>query len=203
MNKCPVCGNDTDSTFCPICGWEFRVFPSEVPASLRQLEDERLAVAKKVYESNVLPLENMRKELFAVKQALDDANNHLQSTTAELDEAKKHVSYAYLVQSFNGILQNVYPIREGDTVFGSAVSSEPGYRQILEGSLSARNFTIRTVLQVNPRGRKKASYTIIPGEGSVAVASPMNVIKKECALPLLEKIYAGGLMFQILDDVET
>lgn len=201
--KCPICGHETDKTFCPTCGWEHRVFPAVVPEAVRRLEDERLAVARSVYEKNVLPMENLSKELLSVKQALDDANSKLQLAQAELEKKKSDVSYAYLVQSFNGVLQNVYPIREGDNVFGSSVSYEPGYRQVLEGALTVRNFIIRTTLQVNPRGKKKAAYTIVPCEGSVAVASPMNVVTREQPLPLLEKIYAGGLMFQLLDDVDT
>lgn len=203
MRKCPICGLETESVFCPVCGWEHRVFPAVVPESVRQMEEEREAVAKKVLKENVLQQENLRKELFSLKQALDDANSKLQAAQAELEKNKSDVSYAYLVQSYNGVLQNVYPIHEGDNVFGSSVSYEPGYRQVLEGALTVRNFIIRATLQVNPRGRKKASYAIVPCEGNVAVASPMNMVAREQPLPLLEKIYAGGLMFQLLDDVYT
>lgn len=203
MNICPICGQETEGTYCPVCGWEHRQYPALMPEAVRQLEEERLAAARKVFEDNRRAQETLKSHLAEAKQLLDNANKEVRDLTNKLEEAKSEVSYAYLVQSYNGVLQNVYPICEGDNTFGSVVSCEPGYRQVLEGTLSSRNFTIRTALQVNPRGKKRASYSIIPLEGNVAVASAANVIRAAQPLPLLEKIFVGELVFQLLDDIDT
>lgn len=205
---CPVCGRKTDNAtvYCPDCGWEYRTFPAVMTEAVRKNEEQRLQAAQQAFADNKSQVKALEKELLQVKQALDDANSSLQQAKRDLQEAEntqKGVNYAYLVQSYNGVLQNVYPVAEGDTIFGSAYSENKNHRQILEGTLAAQHFVIRTTLQVNPRGRKKASYEVIPCSGQTHIASPGNVVTKVTPLPLLEKLYAGGLVFQLLDDVDT
>lgn len=205
---CPVCGLKSDSAtiYCPDCGWEYRTFPAVVSDIVKKGEELRLKNAQQVYSNNKDKVESLEKDLMNAKHLLDEANESLQKVNDELQQAKnapKDVNYAYLVQSCNGILQNVYPVGEGDTIFGSAYSDLKNHRQILEGSLAAQHFVIRTTLQVNPRGRKKASYEIIPCSGQTDITCPGKIITNVTPLPLLEKLYAGGLVFQLLDDVDT
>ena len=91
-HTCPVCGHEIlfNGYLCSKCGFELHVLPETVSSTVRKYEEERLSVAKKVWEGHQKEKEN------AVQKP-----------------------YGYLVQ-FNGSeAQNVYALSLGKNIFGT------------------------------------------------------------------------------------
>ena len=54
QNKCPVCGApyEINTPCCPICGWEFRLFPESVSEAVLSNEEKRIAAYRAVVDRN-------------------------------------------------------------------------------------------------------------------------------------------------------
>lgn len=88
MNNCPVCGSshEIDESFCPKCGWEFRIFPETIPALVMSNEEKRLSAFRAEYERSGKQREKIQElnaSISSLKEEIEALNkNHKKATDA-------------------------------------------------------------------------------------------------------------------------
>ncbi len=95
-SKCPVCENSLDGKemFCPNCGFELRLFPQNVPDSVKVQENTRIEKARNNW-STILQLktnvESENKKVLELEKKDDDNKQLLAQKEGEIDAQKQKV----------------------------------------------------------------------------------------------------------------
>ena len=102
--NCPVCNKEISlsTTFCEHCGFEIHILPNDVPASIKEMEEQRIKTAQqylsevrneqqKLYNENinlVNQLEQVSKQLEETNQKLESANDEQNEINRQLEEQR-------------------------------------------------------------------------------------------------------------------
>ena len=79
--KCPICGstNEIDALFCSQCGWEFRIFPDNVPEIVKTNEERRIASFRDYFDKN----RRLNKKILELNAKIDALNATIDSLKQE------------------------------------------------------------------------------------------------------------------------
>ena len=202
---CPVCGTVMDSyvELCPKCAYEIHLLPDNAPKAIAEMEEHRAQMAKEAYQRLHEAEERLTKENAQLSQDLSAKQSEIDNLTQQLAEQSSKSDYkqpvAYLVVKYDDAIVDMYSLDEGENTFG-CFSSE-GVHQVLYGNLENKLFSIRVVVSINERGRKRAAFTIIPLEGQVCMApNGANLISGETPIEKKAVVYVGNVSFTLVSN---
>ena len=170
-HTCPVCGHEIlfNGYQCRKCGFELHVLPEAVSSTVRKYEEERLSIAKKVWEEHLKEKENSVQK-----------------------------PYGYLVQFRGSEAQNVYALSLGKNIFGTE-KGDKAHHQVALGELMKEHFVIEINLVENKGKQKPIfSISPLEGSITIdnPFAAPMSTGTEQ--LSKNQDVYAGGLKFRLL-----
>lgn len=87
FDVCPICGKKKDATICSQCGWEFKIYANPMPEALQVIENQRLNIAKTVWQKcqtggEVKPLDDGK--LKSLEERLEKANEKIKNQTEHI-----------------------------------------------------------------------------------------------------------------------
>ena len=82
---CKVCGTSMDSTICYKCGWTFMLFPAKVPDVIREFENKRIEVLKRLCKEK----ENLESNIQTLNHSVLAANNKITQQQRMIDDCPK------------------------------------------------------------------------------------------------------------------
>ena len=203
---CPVCGTVMDSyvELCPKCAYEIHLLPDNAPKAIAEMEEHRAQLAKEAYLRLHETEDRLTKENAQLSQELSAKQSEIETLTQQIVDQSSQPStkqpVAYLVVKDGDTIVDMYSLDEGENTFGY-LPSEGVHHQVLYGDFKDKHFSIRVVVSINERGRKRAAFTIIPLEGQVCMApNGANLISGETPIEKNAVVYVGNVSFTLVSN---
>lgn len=211
---CPVCGSVMNSyqEVCSDCGYEIHLLPDDAPKAVIDREQQRAQLAKNLREEK----EKLNQELSAKQTEIANLNEQIATISAQAEQAKDEAvrqaqaqtnvkePVAYLVVNLvvkdRNTIVDLYGLDEGENTFG-CLRTEGTHHQVLYGDFMDRHFAIRVNIATNDRGKKRATFTILPIEGQVCMApNGANLITCETTIEINAVVYVGDVSFTLVEN---
>jgi len=195
---------DSYVELCPKCAYEIHLLPDNAPKAIAEMEDHRAQLAKEAYQRLHETEDRLAKENAQLNQDLSAKQSEIETLTEQLAEQNSQSDYkqpvAYLVVKDGDTIVDMYSLDEGENTFGY-LPSEGIHHQVLYGDFKDKHFSIRVVVSLNERGRKRAAFTIIPMEGQVCMApNGANLISGETSIEKNAVVYVGNVSFTLVSN---